>query len=263
MQITSVQNPLIKQAMALRDPKMRKATGLTLIDGLREIQRALEAGVAIETIFYCPKFIGNQVGLKLLAAQKKLGVEVADKVFEKIAYGERAEGVIAVARISFKHFNDLKLPENPLVVVIESIEKPGNLGAVLRTCDGAGVDALLVCTPQTDIYNPNVIRASIGTVFTVPVAVGTKEDVIAFLRKHKIKALGAFPDANGIYTRTHLKGPLAIVLGTEDEGLSFFWQKHCDMKVKIPMKGRADSLNVSVSAAIIIYEALRQRQVFF
>ncbi len=253
MIITSVQNPMVKQVMDLREPKARKAQGLTLIDGAREVERAMKAGVKVEKIFFCAKLVGN---INIKGVQT---IEVNDKVFEKLAYGQRLDGMIAVAAVKRLHFADLKLSATPLVVVIESVEKPGNLGAILRTCDGAGVEALLICDPKTDLYNPNVIRASIGTVFTVPFAVGTNEDVASFLKKKNIKTLGTFVDGKDVYTRANLKGPLAIVLGTEDEGLSPFWKKNCDLKVNIPMKGKADSLNVSVSAAVVIYEALRQR----
>jgi RNA methyltransferase, TrmH family len=253
MNITSLQNPLIKQIVALRESKARRETGLTLIDGRREVERAIAAGIEIEKVLVCPKFLGKE------SVNFKDAIEVSDKIFEKIAYGQRVDGVIAIAHVTYKKLTDLKLSTKPLIVVIESVEKPGNLGAILRTCDGAGVEALLICDPKTDLYNPNVIRASIGAIFTVPTAVGSKEEILAFIRKKNIKTLGTFPEAKDIYTRVSLKGPLAIVLGTEDEGLSPFWQKNCDVKVKIPMNGKADSLNVSVSAAIVIYEALRQR----
>jgi RNA methyltransferase, TrmH family len=250
--ITSNQNPLVKQVMDLREPKGRKAQGLILIDGAREVSRAIEAGVKIEKLFYCPTLAKETINASN-------AIEVSPKVFEKLAYGQRLDGVIAIASVKRKHFDDLKLPDNPLIVVVESVEKPGNLGAILRTCDGAGVDAVLVGDAKTDLYNPNVIRASLGAVFSVPSASGTNDDIAAFLKKKNIKTLGTFVDAKEVYTKANLKGPLAIVLGTEDHGLSNFWKGQCDLKVKIPMKGQADSLNVSVSAAVVIYEALRQR----
>ncbi len=258
--ITSTQNQLIKETAALREHKARNKTGLTLIDGQRELERALQAGIELVRVFYCPKLIGGSLNLKSLEAGGTQCIEVADHVFAKLAYGQRVEGVIGVARVPPQQMGELKLSANPLIVVVESIEKPGNLGAILRTCDGAGVEALLISDLKTDIYNPNVIRASVGTVFTVPAAAGTNEEIAAFLKAKGIKTLGAFPDAKDVYTRADLKGPVAVVLGTEDEGLSPFWQRHCNLKVKIPMAGQSDSLNVSVSAAIIIYEALRQRR---
>jgi len=242
----------IKEIATLREPKARRETGLILIDGEREIRRAAAAGVEVLEIVYCPDFKGA-------IPKGAQAVEVSNKAFEKIAYGERSGSVCAIARPRPKTLAGLKLSSNPLLAVVESVEKPGNLGAILRTCDGAGVEALLLADPKTDIYNPNVIRASAGTVFTVPVVAATSEDIMAFLRKNKIKALGTFPDAKELYTRADLKGPLAVVLGAEDKGLSKLWQSHCDLKVRVPMKGRADSLNVSVSTAVVLYEALRQR----
>ncbi len=259
MNITSTSNSLIKDTAALREPKARKETGLTLIDGQRELERGLQAGVVLTQVFYCPKLIKGKLNLKALQAHGAECIEVAENVFAKLAYGERAEGVVGVARVPSKKLEDLALAANPLIVVIESLEKPGNLGAILRTCDGAGVDSLLIGDPKTDLYNPNVIRASMGAVFTVPATADSNENIRAFLKSKSIKTVGTFPDAKDVYTRANLTGPLAIVLGTEDQGLSPFWQRHCDQKVHIPMAGQADSLNVSVTAAIIIYEALRQR----
>ncbi len=259
MNITSTQNSSIKETAALREHKARQETGLTLIDGQRELERALQTGVELVRVFYCPKLIGGSLNLKSLKSGGTECIEVADHVFAKLAYGQRAEGVIGVARVPPKKLSDLKLSVDPLIVVVESIEKPGNLGAILRTCDGAGVDALLIGDAKTDLYNPNVIRASIGTVFTVAAAVDTNDNIRAFLKAKGVKTIGTFPDAKDVYTRADLTGPLAIVLGTEDEGLSPFWQRHCDRKVHISMAGTADSLNVSVTAAILVYEALRQR----
>ena len=236
MNITSTQNSLIKETAALREHKARQETGLTLIDGQRELERALQTGVELVRVFYCPKLIKGQLNLKSLKSEGTECLEVADHVFAKLAYGQRAEGVIGVARVPPKALSDLELSANPLIVVVESVEKPGNLGAILRTC-----------------------RASIGTVFTVAAAVDTNENIRGFLKTKGIKTMGTFPDAKDVYTKADLKGPLAVVLGTEDEGLSPFWQRHCDRKFNIPMAGQADSLNVSVTAAIVVYEALRQR----
>lgn len=245
---------MIKAAVALRDPKARRITGLTLIDGERQVRRALDAGVELEYIFYRELPISK--GLFHRGAK---AIEVTAAVLAKLAYGQNEEGLVAVARVKVKSPEELKFRSNPLVVVLESLEKPGNLGAILRTCDAAGVDALLIGDPKTDVYNPNVIRASTGAVFTVPIGVGTNASIAAFLRTKKITRVGTFPEAIDAYTQANLKGPIALVLGTEDKGLSDFWQQRCDLKVKIPMKGSADSLNVSVTAAIVIYETLRQR----
>ncbi len=180
-------------------------------------------------------------------------------MFARLAYGQRQEGIVAIARAVPSTLSGLALSAQPLVVVVESIEKPGNLGAVLRTCDAAGVEALLVSDPQTDVFNPNVIRASLGTVFSVPIAIASPQDIVAFLQARKIQIFGLFPDAVQEYTQTHFSDGMAIVLGAEDKGLSAFWQTQCAHKVRIPMRGLADSLNVSVSAAIVIFEAVRQR----
>jgi TrmH family RNA methyltransferase len=256
--ITSLQNALIKATFDLREARTRREEGLTVIDGSREISRALEAGIVLDKVFYIQ---GRQETLvKKLASQKIETIEVNDKVMEKLAYGERHEGILAVAKTPSMTFHDLKLSPQPLVVVLESLEKPGNLGAILRTCDGVGVEAVFVCDPKTDIYNPNVIRSSTGTIFRVPVVCATAEEVFAFLKSKKIKICAAAPVAKELYTHADLKGALAITLGSEDKGLSDFWLVAAQSTVKIPMKGMADSLNVSTSAAIILYEALRQRQ---
>jgi len=257
--ITSFQNALIKQALGLREARDRREQKMTIIDGVREIKRALEAGVILDKVFY----VKGQNGplLKQLTDRKIEIVEVGDKVIEKLAYGDRHEGIIAVAKTPVKTLRDLKLSGQPLLVVLESLEKPGNLGAVLRTCDGVGVEAVLVCDLKTDIYNPNVIRSSTGVVFSIPVVCTTAEEISAFLKSKKIKICASQPLADQLYTRVDFKGAWALVLGSEDRGLSDFWLQAADMAVKIPMNGQADSLNVSISAAIILYEALRQRQI--
>lgn len=255
--ITSFQNILIKQTQDLREARNRREQGMTIIDGTREIKRALEAGIVLEKIFYVQ---GQQeVLLKKLSTHKIEFIEVSDKVMEKLAYGERHEGVIAVAKTPHLTLKDLKLSKEPLVVVLESLEKPGNLGAILRTCDGVGVEAVLVCDPKTDMYNPNVIRSSTGVIFSLPVVCATSEEIFSFLKSKKIKICASQPTAAKLYTQANFKGAWALALGSEDQGLSDFWLLASEVTVKIPMKGLADSLNVSISAAIILYEALRQR----
>jgi len=249
---------LVKEAHALREARERRKQGLTIIDGGREIKRAFEAGMVLDQVFYLQG--QHEDLLKKLRLRKVEAIEVAANVMEKLAYGERHEGIVAVARIPSLALNDLKLSPQPLVVVLESLEKPGNLGAILRTCDGVGVEAVLVCDPQTDIYNPNVIRASTGAVFNIPVAGAAAEEVLAFLKAKRIKICASTPVAQKLYTQVNLKGAWAVVLGSEDKGLSDFWLGAAEATVKIPMKGRADSLNVSIAAAVILYEALRQRQ---
>jgi RNA methyltransferase, TrmH family len=256
--ITSFQNVLIKKAQALREARERREMGMTIIDGAREIKRAFEAGIIIMQVFYLK---GQQDDLlKQLQAKKIEFVEVSSQVMEKLAYGDRHEGIIAVIKTPLLILKDLKLSTHPLVVVLESLEKPGNLGAVLRTCDGVGVEAVLVGEPQTDVYNPNVIRSSTGVIFSIPVVCTTSLEISSFLKSKKIKICASQPTAQKSYTQTDFKGAWALVLGSETEGLSDFWIRQADVTVKIPMNGRADSLNVSISAAIILYEALRQRQ---
>jgi TrmH family RNA methyltransferase len=256
--ITSLQNMLVKQAQAMRESRERREQKMTIIDGAREIRRAFEAGIMLNRVFYVQ---GKQDELlKRLTANKIETIEVSDKVMEKLAYGERHEGIIALAETSYYSLKDLRLSANPLVVVLESLEKPGNLGAILRTCDGAGVEAVLVCDPKTDVYNPNVIRSSTGVVFKIPVVCATPEEIFSFLKAKKIKICASTPSAPKTYTQVSFKGAWALVLGNEDQGLSDYWLVTADMTVKIPMNGLADSLNVSISAAIILYEALRQRQ---
>ncbi len=255
--ITSLKNVLIKQAQALREAPERREQGMTVIDGVREIIRASESGITLKRIFYVK---GRQdVLLHQLRTKKVETIEVSDKVMEKLAYGERHEGIIALAKTPVMTLKDLKLSSQPLVVVLESLEKPGNLGAILRTCDGVGVEAVLVCDPKTDVFNPNVIRSSTGAVFHLPVVCEKNEEVFSFLKSKKIKICASQPAASRSYTQANFKGALALVLGSEDKGLSNFWILAADITVKIPMKGLADSLNVSISAAIILYEAQRQR----
>ena len=259
LKVTSFQNLLIKQTQALREARERRKAGMTIIDGGREIKRALEAGIELDKVFYVK---GQQEPLlKQLSGNKIEFIEISDKVMEKLAYGERHEGIIALAKTPILTLKDLKLSAHPLVVVLESLEKPGNLGAVLRTCDGVGVEAVLVCDPKTDVYNPNVIRSSTGVVFKIPVVCATPKEIFSFLKSRKIKICASAPAAQKLYTQADFKGPWALVLGNEDQGLSGFWLSAADITVKVPMKGLADSLNVSISAAIILYEALRQRTI--
>jgi len=255
--ITSFQNALIKKAQALREARDRREHGMTIIDGAREIRRAFEAGVDLDKVFYVQ---GQQEELlKQLSTGKVESIEVSGQVMEKLAYGERHDGIVAMARVPVLSLKDLKLSKEPLVVVLESLEKPGNLGAILRTCDGAGVEAVFVCDPRTDVYNPNVIRSSTGVIFKIPVVCSTSQEIYAFLKSKKIKICASQPSASKLYTQVNFKGAWALALGSEDQGLSDSWLALADMTVKIPMNGLADSLNVSISAAIILYEALRQR----
>ncbi|HKY53575.1 MAG TPA: RNA methyltransferase [Anaerolineales bacterium] len=255
MDITSLQNPRIKHIVRLRDDKrQRQRDGLMLVEGLDEIQLALSAGYKPQMILSAPELVSrqmDQVNTETLTLNRA--------VFEKISYRQNPDGWLAVFPVPRVSLDDLKLSQSPLIIVAESIEKPGNLGAILRTADAAKVDALLVCDPRVDAYSPNVVRASRGALFTVPVIETNSAQAAVFLQRNGIRILAATPSAKEEYTRQDLRSPLAIAVGTEDEGLSDFWLSQADVRVKIPMVGKVNSLNVSVSTALIIYEAIRQR----
>ena len=255
MDITSLQNPRIKQIVRLRDEKrQRQLEGLMLVEGVDEIQLALAAGHRPRTVLSAP-----ELTTRPLEGGGGERLTVSRAVFEKISYRQNPDGWLAVFPIPGVSLEEWKLGSVPLIIVAESIEKPGNLGAILRTADAAGVDALFVCDPRVDAYSPNVVRASRGTLFTVPVLETHSTQAMIFLQRNGIRVLAATPSAQEDYTRQDLRGPLAVVVGTEAEGLSEFWLSQADQRVKIPMRGTVNSLNVSVSTALIVYEALRQR----
>jgi len=256
--ITSLQNERVKRIIKLqRKASARREEGLTVIEGAREVSRAMENGWRPVELWLCPD-LGNDKPQTIVAGYECF--ESSRAVFEKISYREGPDGVLAVGPLVGKKLDELNLPKNPLILVAEGLEKPGNLGALLRTADGAGADAVIVCDSATDLNNPNVIRASIGTLFYLPVAEATAEETLAFLKGKGIKILSAVPDSNAVYTDVDLTGPVAIVVGAEDKGLSNHWKTGADLNVKIPMLGKNDSLNVSVSAAVLLYEAVRQRR---
>jgi TrmH family RNA methyltransferase len=255
MQITSVHNPRIKSIVRLRaDARQRRRDGLMLVEGIDEINLALSAGVKPVVILTAPSLARRSVSQT--AAEV---LTVSSEVFEKLSYRENPDGWLAVFQAPHAHLEDLKLPRAPLLIVVEAIEKPGNLGAILRTADAAGADAVLVCDRRVDVYGPNVVRASRGTLFSVPVVAASSSEALGFLQRRDIRIVAATP-ANGIeYTRADLRGPLAVAVGTEDRGLTETWLKQADVKVQIPMRGKINSLNVSIAAALLLYEALRQR----
>jgi len=255
MDITSLQNPRVKHIVKLRDDRrQRQNDGLMLVEGYDEIQLALSAGHKPQTILSAPELASRQID-KVNAEY----ITVNRAVFEKLSYRENPNGWLAVFPIPRVSLDELKLSDSPLLIVAESIEKPGNLGAILRTADAAQVDAVIVCDPRVDAYSPNVVRASRGTLFTVPVIETKSAQALVFLQRQGIQVLAATPSAEAEYTRQDLRGPLAVAVGTENEGLSDFWLSQADMRVKIPMLGKVNSLNVSVSTALIVYETLRQR----
>ena len=260
--LTSVANPRVKAAAALRDRRARDRTGLTLIDGARELLHALDAGASVEEAFICDPLLAGPDARTVLDRLRADGTTVhstSQPVFAKLAFGQRAEGILAVARIPSLALADLALPADPLVVVIEAVEKPGNLGAALRSADGAGAAALIAAETRTDLFNPNTIRASAGTVFSVPLAAASTQEAIDWLRARRLRIVAARVDAEELYTRADLTGPLAIALGAESDGLSAAWSAPDIEAVRLPMLGVADSLNVSVSVAVLLYEARRQR----
>ena len=277
--ITSAQNPKIKNLLLLQEKsKARKEQGLFVVEGRRELEHCLEAGYTVRTIFYCPEIVGPTEFVENYFSQgfaknqfptnsrtsgvesAPIIIEIPEQLYRKVAYRESTEGIMAEGEYRSLSLRDLKLPENPLVMVLESVEKPGNLGAVLRSADAAGVDAVFFCDPLTDLYNPNLIRASIGAVFTVPTVAASSEETIAFLQERGIQILTAQLQDSSLYYDVDMRWGTALVMGTEATGLTDLWRKAASAHIRIPMLGRLDSLNVSVSAAILLFEAVRQRQ---
>jgi TrmH family RNA methyltransferase len=260
--LTSLANPRIKAALGLRERRDRDRTGRTLVDGAREVRRAIDAGAVVEEAFICEPLLGGadaRVALDLLRTSPTTIESVSETVFARLAFGDRAEGIVAVVRIPSLDLARLVLPAEPLVIVIEGVEKPGNVGAVLRSVDGAGADALVAADARTDLFNPNAIRASAGTIFGVPLAAASTTEVLPWLREQGLRIVTALVGAERVYTDADLTGPLAIVLGAEAGGLSTAWAGPGFEAVRLPMLGVADSLNISVSAAILLYESRRQR----
>lgn len=260
--ISSLQNAGIKRVARLRTKKSREARGLTIVEGAREVRQALNAGLRFSCAYICREGVYH-CDEDLACELESKCVKVFDtgcSVFDKICYGDRTEGVLALVEHGELTLDQLKLSANPFIVVMESVEKPGNLGAVLRTCDGAGVEALLVCDERTDIYNPNVIRASLGAVFSVPTVSCTSKEAVEFLRARGVRIFAAVVQATEDYFNKDMSGACAIVMGSEQDGLSDLWRRSADENLRIPMLGKVDSLNVSVSAAVMVYEALRQRR---
>lgn len=261
--ITSVQNPRIKNIVALQTKsRERRLQNMIIIEGYREITRAVAAGAKLMELYYCPDFEGKNpvISLGSIAGEATV-IGISRAVFEKIAYREGSDGLVAVAQPRNITIDQLHFSKTPLIIILEAVEKPGNLGAIMRTADAAGVDAVLVCDPLTDIYNPNVIRSSVSCIFTVPVVAGTTAEIQHWLKNNKIRSFAAaLTDNAANYETIDYTNECAIVLGTESTGLSNSWLNFCDRQIIIPMNGIADSLNVSTSAAIIVFEAIRQRK---
>jgi RNA methyltransferase, TrmH family len=281
MKITSTANPRVKSVAKLRNPRERAQQGRFVINGVREIGRALDGSLQLQEVYICHEQCDGPECQQLLRRLEKTSAarfEVSAAVYSVLAYGSREEGVLAVAETPQRDLNGLHLPNNPLVAVLEGVEKPGNLGAVLRSADGAGVSAVIAADAGIDLYNPNAIRASLGTIFTLPVVAASSEETIAWLQAQQLKIFAARVDGAVDYTACDFSGPCAIVLGSEAAGLSDAWHsdsKNGDSKsgdaksgdsktgdittIRLPMRGAADSLNVSAAAAVLFYEALRQR----
>ena len=258
--ITSAKNPRVVAAAALRDRRARDEAGLTLVDGVRELSRALEGGARVVEVFTDPEARADArtVAERARAAGATI-TTVGPTVIDRLAYGDRAEGLVATVAIPDLALDALALPPDPLVIVIEAVEKPGNLGAVLRSADGAGVDAVVLAEPRTDPFNPNAIRASLGTIFSMRLAAAASDDVRRWLATNGIRVLAARVDGAVDYTDADLRGGVAIVLGSEAEGLTGGWSGDGITAIRLPMLGIADSLNVSITAAVLAYEARRQR----
>lgn len=263
MEITSPSNPKLKYVVKLRTCSAREESGEMIVEGFRECRRALDNGYRPRAIFHCPDFyLKNENEPVLVDECRAKGAEVftcSRQCFAKIAYKERPDGLLMVGPHVTVKLADLKLPENALVIVTEAIEKPGNLGTILRSADAARVAAVIVCNRATDIHNPNVVRASTGTMFSVPIAEATSGEALEFLKSRGFKILAATPHAEKLHFEVDLTGNVAIALGAEQYGLTAKWMDGAELRVRIPMLGLADSLNVSAAATILVYEAVRQR----
>jgi TrmH family RNA methyltransferase len=262
-QITSSQNKFIKELIQLKEKsRLRKKTATFLIEGLREIELAIKGNYTIKTLLIIASYIDNELIVKLLNninASIEI-IEISTDVYKKLALRDSTEGIIALAEGKNLSINNIKFKhKNPLILVAETPEKPGNIGALLRTADAAGMDAVFIANPKTDMYNPNIIRSSVGCVFTNQIATGTTSEIIHYLKENNIAIYGAALTASIVYHKVDFTNPCAIVVGTEATGLSEEWLLNTTQNILIPMNGAIDSMNVSVSAAIIIFEAIRQR----
>ncbi|MBK1875649.1 TrmH family RNA methyltransferase [Pelagicoccus mobilis] len=260
--ITSLQNARVKNLVKLRDRRPRNQQGVFIAEGYRAISRAMEKDVNPEEVYFCPDCFLGENEEALLAQAKARGAdlfELSKHAFEKVAYRDRPEGLLAVIKQWSYTLDDLKLSKPPFLLIVESIEKPGNLGTILRSADAAGVDAVICCDSVTDLFNPNAVRSSTGVLFSMPTVSASTDEVIQWVKQNGIRTAATTPHTDQIYTDTDLTGPLAIVMGSEQFGLSEKWLDACDQKVLIPMAGQADSLNVAMATLITLFEAVRQR----
>ena len=260
--ITSTQNPKVKALSKLHKRSERDEQGVFMVEGYRPITRALAAGFSFSELYYCPEWFLGSNEHKVLDEARAKGTtltRLGRDAFVKVAYRERPEGLIGIGKQWNTKLEDLKLSKNPFLIVVEAIEKPGNLGTILRSADATGAEAVIVCDAVTDLFNPNVVRASTGVMFTTSTVITDSKTAIAFLRKNGIQSLAATPAATELYTDVDLTKPIAVVMGSEQFGLTDQWLKNCDLPVKLPMAGIADSLNVSAATVAIAYEVVRQR----
>nr|WP_298999370.1 RNA methyltransferase [uncultured Allomuricauda sp.] len=259
--ISSVQNPLVKKIIQLQEKsRARKKSGLFLVEGIREIELAQKGRYVVEQLLYSKDIIDFSLEDFIKSFPETVCTEISKAVYEKLAYRQSTEGVLALVQSKSHALEDIRFSsKEPLVLVAEAPEKPGNVGALLRTADAAGIDAVLIANPKSDVYNPNIVRSSVGCVFTTQIGLGSTEEIITFLKKKGISIRCAALSGSKDYTKSNLRGPLAIVVGTESTGLTDEWLQNSDENLIIPMRGEIDSMNVSVSAAILIFEAMRQR----
>jgi TrmH family RNA methyltransferase len=259
----SLENYQIHEIKKIRTREYRKKSNLLIVEGYPEVSKALSAGVFFEKVYYCPEIpLSHQDDeelLKALRSQCESFFEISEADFAQIAFGARLKGILAICHVPKSLLSDISLPENPLVLVLESIEKPGNIGTIIRSCDAAGVDAVFVSESKTDVFNQHVVRSSIGSVFHVPVVEVNNDDILYYLKLNNIAIVYTSAKAKRCYTKTDLTKPLAIVIGNEHDGVSDFWKDNASEGINIPMNGVSSSLNAAMSATVVIYEAARQR----
>ena len=263
MIITSLQNDRIKNVVKLRNRRDRDKQQKMLIEGYRSLLRASNNNITVSEFYFCPDYFIGGNEYKLIDKYKDMGaqvIEVSKNVFQKMSYRDRPEGLLGVAPYFTKTLDDLDLSKNPFLVVAQSIEKPGNLGTIIRSTDGTGADGLILCDRCTDLFNPNVITASTGICFALPIIETTSEECLQFLKEKNIAILSATPHADVFYTDVDMTQPTAVIVGAEQYGLTEEWMKESTLNVKIPMLGQADSLNVATATTLLLYEVLRQRQ---
>lgn len=262
MLITSLQNPKVKHVVALRERRERDRSGLMRVEGFEELSLALMSGARPTTLFFCRELFRDPEQERMVDRVQQAGadiIEVSEPVFAKMSYRDGPDGWLATFPLLNTALHTLQIGPNPFVIVAEAVEKPGNLGAMLRTADAAGVDAVIAVAPQTDWGNPNIVRSSKGALFSVPVAAANSQETLAWLRQHELQIVAATPQATTNYTEADLRGPVAIAVGEEKHGLSDTWLTEADIQVRIPMVGQVNSLNVATATALLVYEVVRQR----